>query len=170
MKNKNRYIINNVKIRRANIKDLNNILKLNFDLFKKEYNEFDKSLNLEWTYKNGKKYFKSRIIKKDGFVEVAEVGGKIVGYLCGGIYKRKYYRKKAKCAELENMLIMAKFRGKGIGRKLVENFVNWCKKSKVEYIKVTAFAENKQAMDFYRKLGFRDYELDLEMKIQNRKL
>ncbi len=61
---------------------------------------------------------------------------------------------------------MAKFRGKGIGRKLTENFVNWCKKNKVEYITVTAFAKNKQAIDFYRKLGFRDYELDLEMKVK----
>ena len=51
-------------IRKADIKDLKDILKLNFELFKKEYQEFDKSLNLNWPYREGKNYFRNRIIKK----------------------------------------------------------------------------------------------------------
>ncbi len=114
---------NNILIKRAGIRDLKDILRLNFDLFKKEQIEYDKSLNLKWTYNEGKKYFKDRIVKKSGFVEVAEVKGKIIGYLCGGISDRLFYRKKAKYAELENMLIeRQRNRGKIGGRfyKLVQ--------------------------------------------------
>ncbi len=32
-----------------------------------------------------KRYFKDRIVQKEGFVEVADVKGKIIGYICGGI-------------------------------------------------------------------------------------
>ncbi len=158
---------NNFLIRRANIEDFRDILRLNSDLFKKEYREYDKSLDLGWTYKDGKKYFKDRIIKKSGFVEIAEAKGKIIGYLCGGISERKLYHKKEKYTELENMLIKNRFRGQGIGAKLTNDFINWCKKDKVNYIVVTASVQNKQAIDFYRKLGFRDYDLTLEMVIKN---
>ena len=149
-------------VRKANIKDLKDILRLNLELFKKEYRESDKSLNLNWTYKEGKRYFRNRIIKKDGFVEVIENKGKIIGYLCGGITKGLFYRKKAKYAELENMLIEKKFRGKGLGTKLTRDFINWCKKSKVDYISTTAFTKNKSAINFYKNLRFKEHSLTLE--------
>ena len=155
---------NKLIFRKAIIGDLKDILKLNFDLFKKENKEYDNSLDLEWTYHKGKKYFKDRIIKKRGFVEVVEVNGGIIGYLCGGISKRLFYRKKAKYADLENMLVEDSFRGSGIGTKLTEDFINWCVKNKVDHVSVTASTQNKQAIDFYRKIGFKDYNLTLEMK------
>lgn len=156
---------NDFIIRKAKRRDLEDILRLNFDLFKKEYKEYDKSLNLKWTYGMGKKYFKDRITKNDGFVEVVENNGKIIGYMCGGTVERLFYRKKAKYVELENMLIDKKFRGKGIGKKLTKDFINWCKKNKVNFIFVTAFAKNEPTLNFYRKLGFKDYNLTLEMKL-----
>ncbi|MEK7150328.1 MAG: GNAT family N-acetyltransferase [Patescibacteria group bacterium] len=155
---------NDILIRKADIRDLKDILRLNFDLFKKEHKEYDESLNLEWTYDEGKKYFKNRIVKESGFAEVAEAKGRIIGYLCGGISDKLVYRNTAKYAELENMLVEENFRGVGIGARLTENFINWCKENKVDYISVTASAENKQTVDFYRKLGFKDYTLTLEMK------
>ena len=159
----------NFVIRKANLKDLKDILKLNLELFKKEYEEYDKSLNLKWTYKEGKKYFRNRITKKDGFVEVVEYKGKIIGYLCGEIAERLFYRKKAKYAELENMLVEKKFRGKGLGSKLTKDFINWCKKNRIDYISVRASVGNKFTINFYRELGFKDYDLTLEMKLNRRK-
>ena len=159
---------NNFIFRKANLKDLKDILRLNFELFQKEYREFDKSLNLNWTHREGKKYFKNRIIKKDGFIEVVENKGKIVGYLCGGVTEGLPFRKKARCAELENMLIEEKFRGKGLGAKLTKDFINWCKKNKVNYISVRTSIQNKPACDFYRSSGFKDYDLVLELKIVKR--
>lgn len=156
---------NNFIIRKAEKKDLEDVLRLNFDLFKKEYREYDKSLSLKWTYGVGKKYFKDRITKKDGFVEVVENNNKIIGYMCGGMSERLFYRKKARYAELENMIIDKKLRGKGIGKRLTKDFINWCKKNKADYIFVTAFAKNESALNLYRKSGFKDYNLTLEMKL-----
>ena len=162
-------MIDDIKIRKANIKDLNDILRLNFDLFKKEQKEYDSSLNLKWTYKNGKDIFRDRILKKNGFIEVAEVKNKIVGYACGEIVEGQLHRKRAKYAKLRNMLIERNFRNKGIGSRLVKDFLRWCNRNKVNYIAVTAFAQNTQAIDFYRKLGFKDYNLTLEMVIKPHK-
>lgn len=155
-------------IRKANTKDLKDILRLSFELFKKEHQEYDKSLNLKWTYVQGKKYFKNRIVNKDGFMEIAESNGRTVAYLCGGISARMFYREKARYAELENMFIEERFRRKGIGTKLTRDFVDWCKKKKVKYVAVTASNKNRQGLRFYRDVGFKDYNVTLEMKISNK--
>jgi len=154
----------NFIFREARVKDLEEVLKLNSKLFKKERKEFDKSLDLNWTYGKGKKYFKDRILKRGGFVEVVENKGKIIGYLCGGITEKLFYRKKAKYAELENMFIEKQFRNKALGTRLTKDFLVWCRKDKVNYISVIAHTENK-SVDFYRKFGFKDYNLTLEKEI-----
>lgn len=157
---------NKMIFRRATTKDLKGILNLNFELFKKEYNEFDKSLNLKWTFgREGRKYFKEKITKKDSFVEVAELEGRIIAYLCGGMSERLFYRKDGKYAELENMFIDKNFRRKGIGEKLTKNFVIWCKKNKVDNVSVTASSKNSPAVSLYRKAGFKDYNLTLELNL-----
>ena len=158
-----------ILIRKAEIKDLESILKLNLDLFKKEYKEYDKSLNLNWTYNEGKRYFKNRITKKNGFVEVAEVNNEVVGYLCGGISKRLLSRRKANYAELENTIVKKSFRNKGIGEKLAKNFLAWCKKNKMDYISVTASAKNRHGINFYKKLGFKDHDLILQIETKSQK-
>ena len=160
---------NNFEIRKASIKDLEHILRLNHELFKEEFKKFDKTLNLNWTYsKKAKKYFRERVTKRNGFVEIVENNGKIIGYLCGGISEQLFYfyRQKAKHAELENMMIDKKFRGKNLGTKLSKNFMKWCEKNKIDYISVDASAGNEKTLNFYRKLGFKDYDLTLEMKIK----
>jgi ribosomal protein S18 acetylase RimI-like enzyme len=158
-----------ISIRRAKIKDLDDILRLNFDLFKNEYDNYDDTLNLKWTNSHGKEFFKSKIGKISGFAEVAEVNGKVVGYLCGEIYQRMFYRKKAKYARLANVLVEDGFRGSGIGTKLTKNFMDWCKEKKVDYVSVTASAHNGQGIGFYRNLGFKDYDLTLEINLKSGK-
>jgi len=154
-----------IRVRKAAMKDLKDIIKLNLDLFKKEYKDFDRSLDLNWPLREGTDYFKNRI-KKDGFVEVVEKNGKIIGYLCGGLCDRISYRKQAKCAELENMYIDKKFRNKGLGFVMTKNFLEWCKAKKVDYISARASAQNKLGIKFYRDFGFKDYDLILEKKIR----
>src|SRR5476651_2732103 len=126
--------MNDIKIRKAVFDDLEDVIRLNFDLFKKEYAEYDKSLDVEWPHsKQGEEYFAERIVGDDGHVSVAENDGKIVGYICGALVDRGY-RVEAVYAELENMLVDEKYRRLGIGKKLADKFFKWCDKENVKYI------------------------------------
>jgi hypothetical protein len=155
--------MNNIKIRKATIKDLKEVQKLNLLLFQKEYKEYDKFLNLNWTFgERGTKAFKKVLTNKDRCTFVAEYNGKIIGYLAGGISTPEFYRNLPKVAELYNTLILEKYRNKKIGTKLYSEFVKWCKNKKFKIIKVQASAPNKKAINFYRKNGFKDYTLILE--------
>jgi len=113
-------------IRRAEIDDLQRIQELNLLLFQKEIKEYDDTLNETWTFSEiGTNYYSEKITSSDGFVAVAEIDGQIVGYLVGGISESPSYRKINKIAELENMLVLEKFRGKGCGSRLIESFIQW---------------------------------------------
>ncbi len=63
------------------------------------------------------------------------------------------------------MLVEEKFRRQGVGGKLINNFIDWCKKNKVNYVSATASTNNKQTLVVYKKLGFDDYDTILEMKL-----
>jgi GNAT superfamily N-acetyltransferase len=157
--------MNNILIREANKKDLDEILSLNLDLFKKEFKEFDKSLNVKWPKsKEGKNYFAKRIASKDSFVAVATYDEEVIGYICCSFNRSpiQFIRK----AELENMMISEEFRGKKIGSKLAKEFFNWCKTNNIKNIIVTASAKNLSGIRFYKKLGFNDYDLTLEKKLK----
>ena len=158
----------NFIFRTATIKDLNDVLRLNFELFKLEDKKYDKTLNRNWTYREGKKFFRKRILWKKSFMEVVEYKGKTVGYLCGEIFKGIPWRQKAIYAELDNMFVEGKYRGKKLGTKLVKDFLNWCKKKKVGYVEVVASFSNKNAIGFYNRSGFKDYALILETKISKK--
>jgi len=154
-----------IEIRKATIKDLDDVLRLNFELFKKERREYDKLLDMNWTYGEGKKYFRDRIVKKGGFVAVAEHQDTVIGYLCGGLVKMESYRIQKKHAELENMFIEKKLRGQGLGGKLTQKFLDWCKENKVERVSVSASFSNKEGIGFYEKAGFEGYATVLERKL-----
>jgi len=154
-----------ITIREANKKDLNDILRLNLDLFKKEFKEFDKTLNVKWTYsKEGKDYFSERITGKDAFVAVAINNEKIVGYICCEL--NEDHANIVKKAKLENIMIDEEYRGQKIGSKLVKKFFEWCKTKKIKNILVTASAKNSPGIRFYKRMGFNDYDVALEKKLR----
>ena len=153
-------------IRFATLDDLEAIQTLNLKLFEKEHKEYDLLLDLNWTFwEKGTTYYKNRILKDDGCVVVALLDNKVVGYLCGWITKAESYRILPTVAELENTFVLESFRSKGLGKKMFEKFLEWCKSKRVGKIRVAASAANEKAIKFYRTHNFHDYTLMLEMDI-----
>lgn len=153
-------------IRKATLDDLKSIQELNLLLFKKEKKEYDQRLDLSWTYGTiGTSFFTKRITNEDSFAVVAESKGNLVGYLVGSIKAPHNYRKIKKSAELENMLVLEEFRNQKIGTKFFQQFLTWAKKKKVEIITVAVSAKNTKGINFYKKAGFKDYDVTLEYDI-----
>lgn len=153
----------NVIIRNSEIDDLQRVQELNLKLFEKEHEEYDSLLNLDWTFgKIGTKYYQDRISEEDGCVLVAIVDNKIVGYLCGRLTKAEDYRNLPLVAELENTFVLEEFRSNGIGKRLYDEFINWCKTKNVGKIRIEASIQNELVIKFYRNNNFKDYSLILE--------
>jgi len=155
-----------ITIKNSTIDDLHKVQELNLKLFEKEYKEYDSLLNLNWTFgKEGTKYYRDRILSEDGCVLIAVVENEIVGYLCGGIKKAEAYRNLPIVAELENMLVLEKFRSKGIGKQLFDEFIKWCETKKVGKVRVEVSAQNEKGIRFYRTNNFKDYTSVLELDL-----
>jgi len=152
-----------INVRKATLQDLASIQELNNNLFDLEYNNFDDTLKVGWTFEEeGKEYFKDMI--NNEIVFVAETDGKIVGYLAGSICEQISYITET-FAELDNMCIDDKYRRFGIGTLLMSEFKQYCREKNIENIKVTASAKNNRAIQFYMKNGFEDYNITLKYKI-----
>jgi len=155
----------NFTIKKATIDDLETIQDLNNKLFELEYNNFDPSLKIGWPYEiAGEEYFKDLIENQIIYLALAEK--EIVGYLAGSIHVESSYNTTS-IAELDNMFILEEYRKYGLGTKLFNEFKLYCIENKIEELKVTASAKNINAIKFYQKNGFEEFETTLKMSLDN---
>jgi len=152
-------------VRKARPEDFKAVQDLNYQLFVHDQ-EYDPLLKMTWPYdKEGAAYLAKRVAGKEGVCFVAELDGRVIGYLCGGMMKPYSYRMVKKQAELENTLVAAEYRGQRIGEKLFESLMAWAKEQGAERILVSAAAQNLEAIKFYRRVGFGDYATELEFDL-----
>lgn len=152
-------------IKKATIEDLNTIQDLNNKLFELEYNNFDPSLKIGWPYEiAGEEYFKDLI--ENQIIYLAIMNNEIVGYLAGSIHVEYSYNTNS-LAELDNMFILEEYRKYGIGTKLFNEFKKYCKENNIQELKVTASSKNLNAIKFYQKNGFEEFETTLKMSLDN---
>ena len=154
--------MSDVLIRKATINDLSKIQNLNNELFKLEKENYDSTLVLNWPLtEEGKTYFKNLI--ENDYVVVALIDNEIVGYLAGTINDKGSYE-EIQYGEINNMLVDGNYRGYGIGKKLIDSFKSYCKDNNILHLKVTASFKNTNAIEFYKKNGFEEFDLTLIMK------
>lgn len=153
-----------VIIRKATIYDLFEIQSLNNLLFKLEKENFDPTLVENWPMtEEGEKYFKNLI--EDAYVIVAILNDKIVGYLAGSINEKGAYE-EIQYGEVNNMFINSECRGYGIGKLLINDFKKYCVSNNIKDLIVTASAKNINAIEFYKKNGFKDFNITMTMNIE----
>lgn len=163
-----------ITFRKARPADLKAVSELDLEFTKTQYQNYDKTLNLNWTYSRaGQKYFKNRMSPRDGMLRVAvNEQGKIIAYLSGGAVKPHPLSIKAHYAELESIFIKDDYRGSGIGEKMTQDFIDWCRKNRIDFIDLSVAYGNSKVLDFYRKLGFNTryaiMEVDLRPPVEKK--
>lgn len=88
----------------------------------------------------------------------------IVGYLAGSIEEKGAYN-EIQYGEINNMFVKEENRGVGIGKFLINNFKDYCKSKNISHIKVVASYKNKNAIEFYHKNGFEEFDITLTTKL-----
>ena len=96
-------MMDDVVLKKATIGDLEAVQILNQKLFKREFEKYNKLLNIEWTFaEKGTNYFQ-QLIENDS-VYVAKIEENIIGYLAGCIHnKNECFTEQF--AEIENIPI-----------------------------------------------------------------
>lgn len=152
-----------MEIRTASMKDVDTIVELSSQLCINEHNFYDNTVDIHYP-KNHQDVFKRNLRNGFGLAIVAIVNGKIEGYLIGSISETDNYRNIEKIAEIDSMFVNLNIRNQGVGKELVTYFLKWAKIN-MKRAKVVVSARNKRGINFYKKAGFIDHEIVLEMNI-----
>ena len=147
------------KVEVASIENLKDIQSLNKMLFDEEFERYDQTINCDWPHsKEGKDFYRERILNENGCAFVLKSYDKVIGYLVGSLSEDEFYRNIDSFAELDDMFVLKEFRSSGHGSDLYEFFINWCKENNIKRIKILVTAKNTQAIHFYNKIFFSLYE------------
>lgn len=148
----------NIKFRKAKISDFDVILDLVSQLWDTESIISD-ILNKDY-YKTekAKEHLLKDIKSKKLMFIVAVLDKKVIGMADGYILKEENAYNK-KIAHLDRLVVDKNYRGKGIGKELIEEFSARMKKKGCNYVKLNAFEENLPAVKCYLNNGFKEYSI-----------
>lgn len=98
----------------------------------------------------------------DGYISKVEKDGEIAGM--GWIFPRQTLLRRQ--AVVEDMIVNEKFRGLGLGEKILRDLIKWAKEQRIEVIELTTNPKRVAANSLYQKVGFKlhptnHYLLDL---------
>jgi ribosomal protein S18 acetylase RimI-like enzyme len=150
------------EIRKASKADVRAIQDLHHALCRFEYdNGFDLDIDLQRSYSTEfADYLEGRIAEPTGAAFVVRLEDVVTGYLVGSMSEGT----KGKRARLESMFVLPEHRRSGIGQRLVSEFLSWVQKVGGVAATVAVAPGNSAAVALYRKLGFRDQTLILEVR------
>jgi len=154
-----------MQVRQATIEDLKKVQELNQMLFDWEVKAFNVPWNRNWPQEN-EQYFRTAITDTKKYLAlVAEQNGKIVGYVISVIRDAPSYRTEKLFVEPENMFILPEFRGGIAAYRLVEKIKEWALSKNADYLKFSTQSANERMLSLFRKRGFKDHQVVLEMKL-----
>jgi len=164
--------INDVKIRKAKIKDVPELVKLWSD-FTNEHKRITVKNSAKPDYqekkKNAKNIWEKWIIKsirsKKSLVMVAEHDGKFVGYVLSNIKKTPPVYKIDTFGYISDLYVKKEYRGKRISSKFKDESLKWFKKKGLKYSSIGVYSDNPHARFVYKKWGFFDCEVIMKKKL-----
>ncbi len=125
--------------------------------------------------KNYGEFFYQKMIgdveKKQGKVWVVEVEEEIVGFIAGVVIEVGDSLDEIDCkahlmGRVIELFINEKYRNQGLGKKLMEEMIDYFKVKGCYKVNIEVFGPNQNAYHFYKKLGFQDRSYDLTKVLQ----
>jgi ribosomal protein S18 acetylase RimI-like enzyme len=146
--------MNEIIYRRATIVDIQVLIDYRILFLKEIKQEYDPEKE-EILRKGLTKYFQTNLQQNSYVAWLAEKDGKPVGF--GGMVLRtqpgNFHVPQGKTGYILNMYTLPKWRGLGIGKRILEKLIETGKKLKLDRIDLDA---TKMGEVLYRKYGFKD--------------
>jgi GNAT superfamily N-acetyltransferase len=99
-------------------------------------------------------FFKTNVRSRFRTALVAEENGKIIGYTLGSIQKRPPVFKTSEEAIITDLCVTSSKRRNGVGKKLVEMFLEWAKGKGLKHVVMQMACENQLGDKFWTAMGF----------------
>ena len=110
-------------------------------------------------------YLKKVLSDKQDFILMAKVGENFAGYLLASKLEPYPEFDIEFFGYVKEIYAKPEFRGKGIGKKLIEEATKRFKEQGIEYLYLHCDCQNADALDFYASADFKEFEKTLVKKI-----
>lgn len=140
----------NFTISKAMLNEISEINNMLTDLIQDERKNYDSNINENYKVEE----FYEKLIDDDNkIILVARENNIILGYLYGFIQDNgNLYNNKI--AKLDALFVKEQYRGNGIARSLIKEFINWAEEKRVAYIELSVCKDNTNAISLYENEGF----------------
>ncbi|MEM1538900.1 MAG: GNAT family N-acetyltransferase [Candidatus Bathyarchaeia archaeon] len=145
--------LSNVKIRHADEKDLQGIVRLSQKLGRDE-STMDSMISPPPSEFQSPSWILKNIRGENTVVFVAEVEGKIVGYSLGWVSQPWAY--KGKRGYICDCFVEKSYRRHGIGKALIKAMLEWFIEKGVECVEADVYSNNIPSLKLFKKLGFEE--------------
>jgi GNAT superfamily N-acetyltransferase len=105
------------------------------------------------------------ITNEDIHVVVVEVEQQIIACGYARIKQAKPYANYRFYSYLGFMFVQDEFRGKGINQLVIEALIQWSREQGITMMHLDVFTENAAAVRAYKKVGFKEYLVEMRMDI-----
>jgi len=111
-------------------------------------------------------YFRRSIHSKNATIFIAEFEGTIAGYCLITLKKTILIFKIEKMGYVSDLFVKEEFRGKEVSSKLKEEAFRWFREKGITHTSICVDPYNDQALSIYRKWGYREFMVEMRMKIE----
>ncbi|MFH1379371.1 MAG: GNAT family N-acetyltransferase [bacterium] len=152
-------------VRKARLKDIESLLVLYKQLMAMHW-DYDVLYRIQpRAVSDYRKFIKICMKDPQSLILVAEKKGEIAGFITARILDRFSVFKIKKAAYIYDIFIKKTYRGKKVGKNLIDKFRLWAKRKKIKYIKLEVSPKNKKGLKFWESLGFYVFQHKMALKI-----
>ena len=145
-----------MNIRKASINDLDGIVDISNKMMD-FHCSFDPYYCIYREYEDSKEFYKEELQKEDRLFVVAEdENNRIVGFASAAITSIPNTSAPVIGTLISNF-VLDDYRKKGIGTAFFNKRMEWLKEHNVKHVEMSVDANNKYALNLWKKFGFKEY-------------
>jgi ribosomal protein S18 acetylase RimI-like enzyme len=144
-------------VRLARVEDAAELARIGTQAFMESFANLYTPQNLEAFISRvyGEEKQRQEIEDPQGRVWVAEVEGRLAGYIKVGCCKLPHAEVSEEDGEIHRLYLLEEFQGYRLGRRLMEAALDWYQEKQTKRIWLGVWSENFRAQKFYQSFGFR---------------
>lgn len=108
-----------------------------------------------------------RIEDPDAVVLVADIQGDVIGYAYGAVEGYDYMALRGPAGVLHDIAVEPQFRGRGVGRMLLDATVAWLRSHGAPRVVLTTAARNEAAQRLLARGGFRPTMIEMTRELDS---
>ena len=110
-------------------------------------------------------FLASQLDDDESIVLVAEVDGRVAGYVYAAIEPLSWKELRDECGFIHDLLVIDQARGAGVGESLLNQAIEWLRAQGMPRVVLGTAAHNETAQRLFKRRGFRPTMIEMTLEL-----